>query len=71
MSKKNSWPYPGRINATHLVRDWKTQVEVHVVGDRAQYVPARPLGYPSFFHRIKMTWAVFTGRADALFWDGQ
>ena len=70
MAKKKNWPYPGRINATQLARDWDVQAQVRIDGVM-QYVPARPVGYASFFHRIKMTWAVFTGKADALFWDGQ
>ena len=32
------------------------------------WVPARPLGYQSFISRIKCTWMVFTGKADALVW---
>jgi len=34
----------------------------------AKWVPARPLGYPSFSHRVKAAWLVFTGEADALVW---
>ena len=70
MAKKNKWPYPGRINATQLAGEWDVRAQV-CDGGAVRYVPARPAGYASFFHRIKMTWAVFTGRADALFWDGQ
>lgn len=32
------------------------------------YVPARPEGYSSLRHRIKVAWEVFTGRADAVRW---
>lgn len=35
-----------------------------------RYVPARSLGWPSFGNRLSCAWAVFTGRADALFWPG-
>lgn len=34
-----------------------------------EWVPARPEGYPSIFHRFRAAWLVFTGRADALVWD--
>ena len=30
--------------------------------------PARPLGFYSIQNRARLAWAVFTGRADALFW---
>ena len=35
------------------------------------YVPARPDGDFSFAERLRLTWAVFSGKADALFWNGQ
>lgn len=30
--------------------------------------PARPIGFYSLPSRARLAWAVFTGRADALFW---
>lgn len=36
-----------------------------------RWVPARPLGFASPLHRVKAAWLVFTGKADALKWDGQ
>ena len=33
--------------------------------------PARPMGYFSLWSRLRLAWAVFTGRADALFWPNQ
>ena len=35
-----------------------------------KWVTARPLGYYSLSNRIKLSWLVFTGRADALIWPG-
>lgn len=35
-----------------------------------KWVPARPYGFYSFRHRVKCTWMVFTGRADAVTWPG-
>ena len=29
-----------------------------------RWVPARPIGYPSLWHRLKAAWLVFTGTAD-------
>lgn len=31
----------------------------------------RPYGFYSMRSRLRLAWAVFTGRADALFWPGQ
>lgn len=37
-----------------------------------KWVPARPLGFSSWKYRLKATWLVFTGQADALIWpEGQ
>lgn len=36
-----------------------------------QWWPARPYGMFSLRSRFRLAWAVFTGRADALFWPGQ
>lgn len=33
-----------------------------------KWVYARPIGYFSILHRIRLAWMVFTGRADALLW---
>jgi hypothetical protein len=33
--------------------------------------PARPYGEFSMRSRISLAWAVFTGKADAVFWPGQ
>lgn len=35
-----------------------------------RYVAARPEGFASIRYRIKATWLVWTGRADALIWPG-
>jgi hypothetical protein len=35
-----------------------------------QWVPARPLGYGGFFHRLKLAWKVFKGKADVVTWPG-
>ncbi|CAB4137863.1 hypothetical protein UFOVP326_108 [uncultured Caudovirales phage] len=31
-------------------------------------IPARPLGYGGLWMRLRLAWAVFIGRADALYW---
>ena len=39
--------------------------------EKDHWEPCRPEGFPSFWHRIKATWLVFTGKADALTWPRQ
>lgn len=46
--------------------DNHTQTEVS-----GNWVPARPLGYPSIWNRLRATWLVFTGQADAVKWEKQ
>ena len=36
-----------------------------------RWVPTRALGWGGIVNRIKATWLVWTGRADALIWPGQ
>jgi hypothetical protein len=40
-------------------------------GTFSLWVPARPLDGGPFWQRWKLAWAVFRGRADALFWVRQ
>ncbi len=62
--------YPARVNATQLVKSH--DVQVGFVRDGQQHwVPARGSGYPCWRERWRLAWAVFTGKADALFWDEQ
>lgn len=35
-----------------------------------RWYPARPEGFASIWYRIKATWLVWTGRADAIVWPG-
>lgn len=47
------------------------QAGVKIAG-LTQYVPARPMkNLDTLAERMRLAWAVFTGRADALFWPGQ
>ena len=62
---------PSALNATQLiVNGWPSQAEI-VVTDKKVWVPGRPLGLDTIRNRFKQAWAVFTGKADALYWDGQ
>lgn len=36
-----------------------------------RWVPARALGFMSWRSRWRAAWLVFTGRADAVIWEGQ
>lgn len=50
--------------ALHNLIDCQTEIN-------GKWQPARPIGYSSFLMRIKLTWMVFTGKADALIWPNQ
>lgn len=42
------------------------------IGGVVEWVPARPMkNLDTLPERLRLAWAVFTGRADALFWPGQ
>lgn len=46
--------------------------EAQASRDGNNWFPARPMGYPMFFQRIRLAWLVFTGKADAVIWpEGQ
>lgn len=62
---------PGKFSATQLIQDgWDVQAQVEIKGQK-RWVPGRPLGFDTIPNRFKLAWAVFTGKADALYWDGQ
>lgn len=44
---------------------WIGQSQVEI---RGRWYPARPVGFASIWYRIKATWLVWTGQADALVW---
>ncbi len=50
------------------VSDVKSSRDLHEIN--GEWVPARPVGYPSFASRIIAAWLVFIGKADALKWPG-
>lgn len=62
----SSWELPS------LLDHCKTgpQIGIKEMG-MTRYMPARPEGFFSLPSRAKLAWAVFCGRADALFWPGQ
>lgn len=62
--------YPGRVNATQLATNWNISREVKKEG-KVGWVPCRPEGFASWRERWRCAWLVFTGKADALFWDEQ
>lgn len=61
--------YPAAVRAEAIVGKVP---EVSESRDGRTWHPARAAGYPTLASRFRLAWAVFTGRADALFWpDGQ
>ena len=63
----NQAPYDWTIE--QLMKHIKDGPFAEVVSYKWQ--PARPYGMFSLRSRLRLSWAVFTGRADALFWPGQ
>ena len=56
----------------HMSPSWvRGLYEVQAGLPDGRYVPARPEGFWSLSHRIRATWLVWTGKADALLWPGQ
>lgn len=45
--------------------EWLGQSQTEIKG---RWYPSRPEGFASIWYRIKATWLVWTGRADALVW---
>lgn len=59
--------YPSIVHVSAVIESAKTTaVEVN-----GKWVPARALGFQSSWSRLRATWLVFTGRADALIWEAQ
>ena len=63
----NQAPYEWTIR--QLIKAAKDGPHCQVKG--GDYEPARPYGMFSLRSRFRLAWAVFTGRADALFWPFQ
>lgn len=49
---------------TDLVNTVSTEIN-------GEWIPARPIGYPSLLSRIKAAWMVLTGKADVVVWPGE
>lgn len=58
-------------NIRHIDNVIRSASEVSCGLPDGRYVPARPLGWQSWTMRWKAAWLVFTGRADALLYEGQ
>lgn len=62
------------INAYELRNaDWP-ETEISGANRHARncyWAPARPEGFASIWYRMRATWLVFTGQADALIWPHQ
>lgn len=72
ITKERLVRYPSIINMTPEWVDNLDKVQTDAGDDKEPiWVPARPLGFASFWYRCKAAWLVFTGRADALKWPFQ
>ena len=59
--------YPNIVHVGDVIESAKTcSAEVN-----GRWVPARALGFQSPWSRLRATWLVFTGKADALIWESQ
>lgn len=58
---------PGVIHAEQLTGPHRCDTQL----PDGRWVPARPLPFYSIWERWRVTWLVFTGKADALIWPGQ
>jgi hypothetical protein len=64
----SEWELPALLD---YVREGECQAGIEIAGT-TQWVPARPMkNLDTLFERIRLARAVFTGKADALFWPGQ
>jgi hypothetical protein len=59
---------PNIFASTRLIQGRDDWPRANVGGHR--WVPARPLSCGGFATRCKAAWLVFTGRADAVTWEG-
>ena len=58
-----------RIYYIDQLIDWDITKEVKDYLGKTFWVPARPLSQTNPITRLKATWLVFTGQADAVIWD--
>jgi len=59
--------YPSIIHLYNLSVLYENQTEIN-----GKWIPARPLGFPGLWQRLRASWLVFSGKADALLWpEGQ
>ena len=59
---------PDEVTIDDLARRFSEGPHCEIDG---KWMPCRAYGYFGLRSRIRLAWAVFTGRADALFWPGQ
>lgn len=60
--------YPGIYTVDGVTRSHATN-KIQING---RWVASRPVGLPLIKERIRATWLVFTGKADAIIWpEGQ
>ena len=61
-------PYPSVWKLNRLVQHVNSNTEQTLF--RGRYVPARPLGFQSWWERWRVALLVFNGKADAVIWPG-
>jgi hypothetical protein len=58
--------HPNEINSAHI-----DNLKNNLIKINGKYILCRPISYPSLAKRIKLSFLVFVGKADALLWDNQ
>lgn len=56
--------YPNIFTLNNLIES----ININHANINNKWVPARPLGLPTFKSRLRLAWMVFTGKADVLIW---
>ena len=54
----------------YMTQEWVKGLDEVTTEIDGRWVPARPLGLSSIWYRLRASWLVFTGKADALRWPG-
>lgn len=58
------------VFAVRELQTWRTQIEVEDENGLIGWLPARPMGLFSLWHRIECAYLVFMGKADVVVWPG-
>lgn len=55
----------------HYLGKSETTTAIEIEPGKVHWYPARPVGFASFWQRVRAAYLVFTGQADAVRWPFQ